>query len=335
MSNIDSTKETIPWYVKLLTALSGWMGAFFLTLFFGFLFNKLILDSPIAMSIVGSLLIFTAYRVLSGSIGDFFEHFALALSMTGQVMIIASLLIHGDMSRWLALLAISIFQILLALWIPNYIHRVLTSFFASTTLYYLSVTIHDPYLYIVILTGIVSWMWLQNPKEYNNHERLRALSYGALVSLVSIASFHMFNYYGSIFYTIHYHKLALIEPWMGELISGVILILVSDSIFRRYPNGTISIRLLIVIALSVWSVVSLLAHGVSMGIMIVVLGYINSNRLVTGLGIIALLSNLSVYYYFTEITLLQKSAVLLAMGSTLLIGRYIMHRVVKEESNHG
>ena len=65
--------------------------------------------------------------------------------------------------------------------------------------------------------------------------------------------------------------------------------------------------------------------------MIVVLGFANGNRVLTGLGITALLFYVSAYYYLLEETLLFKSGVLLATGIVLLATRWLVLNVVIKE----
>ena len=67
--------------------------------------------------------------------------------------------------------------------------------------------------------------------------------------------------------------------------------------------------------------------------MIVVLGFANGNRVLTGLGIAALLFYVFAYYYLLQETLLFKSGVLLATGFVLLVARWIMHVVSKERAD--
>ena len=75
------------------------------------------------------------------------------------------------------------------------------------------------------------------------------------------------------------------------------------------------------------------AQGLMTGVMIVLLGFAASNRVLLGLGIIALLFFISSYYYLLQNTLLDKSITLLILGVILIIGRSIMTKLLPEEKN--
>ena len=55
-------------------------------------------------------------------------------------------------------------------------------------------------------------------------------------------------------------------------------------------------------------------------------GYANGNRVLTALGILSLLAYCSYYYYSPELTLLEKSAVLVSAGLALIAARVAMTR---------
>jgi uncharacterized membrane protein len=59
---------------------------------------------------------------------------------------------------------------------------------------------------------------------------------------------------------------------------------------------------------------------------VLVIGFANGNRVLAGLGIIAMLGYLSHYYYSLQITLLEKSAVLACTGIALLAARVALQR---------
>lgn len=73
--------------------------------------------------------------------------------------------------------------------------------------------------------------------------------------------------------------------------------------------------------------VSLEARGLITAVIILLLGYANSNRVLMGLGIISLLVYISSYYYLLDTTLLNKSFSLTAIGAILLALRWLMMRM--------
>lgn len=74
------------------------------------------------------------------------------------------------------------------------------------------------------------------------------------------------------------------------------------------------------------TVASFEAPGISIALMIVLLGFAHGNRVLAGLGVTALLGCVSAYYYLLETTLLVKSMTLGATGAVLLLAREALAR---------
>jgi uncharacterized membrane protein len=118
---------------------------------------------------------------------------------------------------------------------------------------------------------------------------------------------------------------SLLEPWIGELLLGAVLLWVVWALLRRSQMavpGRFANAVLIGTAALV--LVSLKAPGISVGAAIILLGYAHGNRILTGLGIAALLLYISNYYYNLDATLLVKSQVLALTGAILLVLRWFL-----------
>jgi uncharacterized membrane protein len=74
--------------------------------------------------------------------------------------------------------------------------------------------------------------------------------------------------------------------------------------------------------------VSLEVPGIPVGLCIILLGYAHSNRVLTGLGIAALLLYISTYYYSLDQTLLVKSQALAVSGAALLMLRWLLLKLL-------
>jgi len=86
-------------------------------------------------------------------------------------------------------------------------------------------------------------------------------------------------------------------------------------------QGRIALAGALILALA-----TLKAPGIGPAAALLVIGFANGNRILAGLGIIAMLGYLSHYYYSLQITLLEKSAVLAATGVALLAARLALLR---------
>ena len=118
---------------------------------------------------------------------------------------------------------------------------------------------------------------------------------------------------------------------------GVVTLYVVWHLLQRYGQS-ISERLSITALLGtlLLCAVSMEVQGITVGMVIILLGFAGANRVLLGLGIVSLLFYISSYYYLLDATLLDKSQTLLIVGLVLLIVRWLMLRIlpVKKEAQH-
>jgi|GEM_PF-672824 len=132
IANMRSQVRTItrPWYINLLMGVSGWFGGLFLLFFVGLLLKP---ESGAAASTVGLILIASAWLLLKfDRAGNFFGQLGLALSLAGQCLLIYA---FHELWRWdTELVAFTVvLQLVLAIIMPNYLHRMLSSLFACAS----------------------------------------------------------------------------------------------------------------------------------------------------------------------------------------------------------
>ena len=123
-----------PWFVRVLQAFSGWLAALFLLGFIamGVVF---VVESSAASMGLGAAMIGAAYGLFSRARSDVLEHLALAISLSGQLLVAWSLVTWWEASPdslWI-LLGWSLFglQCVLALIMPSLVHRTFSAFAAS------------------------------------------------------------------------------------------------------------------------------------------------------------------------------------------------------------
>ena len=75
------------------------------------------------------------------------------------------------------------------------------------------------------------------------------------------------------------------------------------------------------------ALITVKAPGFGITVSVLLLGFANGNRVLAGVGIFSLLAYWSHYYYSLEISLLQKSALLLCAGVVLIAARLAMKRI--------
>lgn len=321
-----------PWYVKALIAFSGWLAACSLLLFLAFGMD--IFDSPSASFIVGSIMIIGAYATLRATEHDFLEHAALAISLAGQALFITAAFDYqypNETSVWLMVL---LMQSLLAVFMPHFIHRALSSIYAAFALLALMTLWGVGVFFEGVVAGIAAFLWLNEFRFPKHIKTLQAIGYGVLLSAACLSSSVDLS---DIFLRSESIELPWLKNWMGALlISSVMIALVLQLLQRNHCTINSKTGWLALIGTAVICIASMEIWGLSTGLMIILLGFAASNRVIQGIGIVALLYNASSYYYTLDITLLEKSQHLLILGILLILARWIMHKVLtpSQEIDH-
>ena len=326
MPSLASTAS--PWYVRLLIGFSGWFAAAFILGFLQLAFS-FIFHNDAATILFGLALIFLAYVMLQKKPGnDFFFQFALASSFAGQILIVASLKLFqwfspGNAANWLLL---GLFMASLAWFIPASIHRVWSAFAAVVTISIAFSLWNIHYIQTAFIMLLVAITWLNEFRWVEYQDKLKPIGYGLTLALLYQAST---GFYSQIFWNSSKYKDSLVQPWVAELFTGMVLLYVVFQLFRR-TQATISKPVIYAAIAGVLILIfaSLKMYGITVGVMVILLGYANANRILTGLGIFSLLTYISTYYYSLHTTLLIKSQSLLILGLLLLLASWLMRTVL-------
>ena len=286
--NIES-----PWYVRLLIGFSGWISALFMLAFIGTAFEFVINNKSAALT-VGSIMIIAAYKLLTTkSDSDFLSQFALAVSFSGQALLIYSLeLIQfssvRDGGNWLLLAAI---QAVLAWFMPNSTHRVRSAFIAIIAINIAFMAWHIYAIQTAFVMAIVAVIWLNEFKWIEYHEKLKPIGYGVTLALLYQVSSGIYHF---IFLSSTRNSGSEMPFWVGDLLSGIVILFVVFELLRRHsiliPGKVANIAFIGAVILIL---VSLKMFGITAGVMIILLGYANGNRILTGLGIASLIYYIS------------------------------------------
>lgn len=325
-----------PWYVKALLAFSGWLAAIFLLGFLGFGFKFLFDNSTVAL-IVGGIMIAAAFVILRISTNDFVEHLALAVSLAGQALIVFAIFDMSNHKVKTALLLVAILQSLLAVVMSSFVHRVFSAFVAVFALSIFMTISGLPY----VVTGFVmlgaSLCWL-NEFRYPQHMRkIRAIGYGLVLALVQLEGTALFGNSRLDWLFYQDQSELLIQPWVGEVLIGGVTLYVVWQLLQRYGQprfGRLSMTALLGALLL--CVVSLEVQGITVGVVILLLGFAGANRVLQGLGITTLLFYISYYYLLLDVTLMEKAKYLFIVGLILLVARWLIPRILpeKKEAQH-
>jgi len=330
----DETVES-PWFVKVLLAFSAWLAAAFLLGFVGTLFES-ILDNKLAAIVIGLVMIAGAYSILRMPKNEFVKHLALALSFAGQTLVVWSIFRFNNLDDSLAWGIVMLLQASLALIMQDYIHRVVSSYFAAIALALLLDNSGALHLYFGFIMFSAAYLWL-NEFKYPKHMRaLRAIGYGQVLALIQIKGSVLLQ--SGLGWRWSYNNTEIwVHPWVGEIFSSIVMLYVVWQLLQRYASAASQQFVVItLISVLIFCAASMEANGISVGMLILLVGFAGSNRILMGLGITSLLFYISSYYYLLDTTLLAKAQTLLVVGLVLLSGRWLMLRVLPKakEAQH-
>ncbi len=319
-----------PWFVRAMLGIAGWLGALFLLGFVGTLFST-VFESSTAAILVGSALcaaMVALFRLFPR--GGFVAQFGLAVSLAGQILILMGLLDIDSFERssisWIAIW-MALVQSILFFLIPNFVHRVWTAWTATLALVIAldgwGLESFSPALATLALTAL----WLAEFDHPRQGSMIRAAGYG--LTLTTLITALVRGHFGIAEMVVENEA-----PLGGEmavriagLLTGMVLVWTVARLLRREGvawdsgAGRIGLASAAIVALA-----SLEVPGLAPPIVVLILGFANGNRTLTGLGILSLLAYLSYYYYSLEATLLQKSGLLILLGVSLLLARLALHR---------
>lgn len=323
IANTAERDPEAPWFVKALLALAGWVAAI-LILGSIALGVAAVIDSSAASLVLGLTMLAGAYGLLRIPRNDFVEHLALAISLTGQLLVawaLVSALETVDVGLWGALVVL---QAALVLMMPNFVHRVFSTFAATLAFHLAMAESGAPYLTGGLVLLVLTWLWLNEFRKPGRLRLVQALGYGLVLGLLVIQYLGRF---GQPLLGWEMNVGIWASPWMGEVLAGAALLYL---LWRRFQctghDVDRGIQLAAYGGVALLLLASLQAYGLAQGAVVLALGFAVSNRLLLGLGVVSLLFSISSYYYLLDVTLLTKAWTLLVLGLLMLATRWLMLR---------
>ena len=329
-----------PWYIKVLLAFSGWFGAIFLVIFVGLLFGLIFsaifqekyLENFLFLAPIGTGLIFFSYVMFKGKTSDFLEHFFFVISIVGQVFVIAAVFFlfeeHTDEKLFLFM---ALFQAFLVWLMPNYIHRMLSSFFMALSLSYFFYEIHASHIFLALLTMLVTWLWM-NEFQFKFIKNVQAVAFGLLAALLCLQYPYLYGYEVFDFNYRTGSILISIDPIVTLYGSMLALAYVVFKILKREEKlNNFKIIILSSFAVLLVAFIASYAEGLVLGIIFMLIGFANGHKLFIGLGVISSLFFISNYYYFLGETLMDKAIVLAFVGVVFLLMRFALKWFMNKE----
>ena len=316
-----------PWFVRAMLGIAGWIGAIFLLGFVGVGLAFVFRNEATAL-LVGGLCCGAAYFIFARTRrNELADQFGLAVSLAGQLLFIYGLheAVVGSESS-LFFLAVAVFEGALAYLLNSFVHRVWSAFAAATAFSFaMNMMVLHGAGTAVIGTALAT-IWLREDLWATRGGFWRAIGWGLAFSFVQPMS-----YFSDIGRWAQPNDPALPIAWIiwskSILVAGVLLYVVYR-LLERYGaqlSSTPSVSAFAVAAIT--GAATLRAPGIVSSLIIVLLGFAAGNRALFGLGIAAMLSYLSYFYYSLHLTLLLKSFALAGTG-VALIAMWVVSRVL-------
>ena len=312
-----------PWFVRVMLGIAGWIGAMFLLGFVGAGF-AFVLKSSGAAFVVGALACIAAVAIFRAAPkSNFVGQFGLAVSLAGQGLLVFGAAQWFERSITGVALYVMLQQTLLFILVPNYVHRLWTSWSAALAASYAML---DAGLFAFTPAAIAAAFLGVALYEFELARfgtMVRAGVYGLALAAVQTAVLHGRLLSGWLLWRIGPGLLGgEAGVWAGRIASAAVLLWAVVVLLRREGLSLTSGQGRIGLAGAlILGAVSLKAPGFGPAAAILIIGYANADRVLAGLGLFALLGYLSHYYYSLQATLLEKSGLLAAAGVALLLAR--------------
>lgn len=318
-----------PWYVRVMLGIAGWIGACFILGFVGAGF-AMVLRSAGAAAAAALACCCGAYAIFRlASKGDFAGQFGLATGLTGQALLGVAIFQWVGTEDMLGYLVFFIVEAALTLFMPNFVHRICTTLGAVTAL---SLALAQAGLHGLALPLIAAGCALVWRGELRFAARVslwQPLGYGLALGVLQGATTFFLG--GELTYLFHGSGGGWLQKHAAETgttLVALVFLAVAVDILRQLeidPAGKEGIALIMCSLL--FLAVSFPAHGLAAAALILVLGFAGGNRILFGLGLLALASFQSHYYYQMKETLLFKSMILGATGALLLLLRWWLREI--------
>jgi hypothetical protein len=319
-----SEDAEVPWYVRTMIGVAGWIAAAFLLGFVGVALAFVTKSGPASVTF-GLLLCGAAIAALwTLSRHEFFAQFALAVSLAGQALVVAGLFLiipHHDASVYVAIAA---FETALALLAPTSVHRAWSAFAAALAFF---LALHEwraTAIFPAVAAAAFVALQAAETRLVANAGLWRATSAGVALAMLAIVP----------------ASSVLDMAWLsgrpdppappewaasGALLAGIVCtgtmawLLAKNAVALTSRAGIATVGGSIALAVAAWPV-----PGVIVGVLVAVVSFAAGRVAMTGLGLVAVAAALSFYYYSLEAPLLTKALSLLAVGAVLFALRFVL-----------
>lgn len=322
--------DNTPWYLQVFFGFSGILSSL---LFLGFL-TLILIETKILDSSIG---LFCVGLVLSGAGWLMFYHknirrsmfwngLAFAISGAGQIYLVVALVM--DSLQALDLWVLLGIQIVMTLVMPNAMYRLLSALAALGCAVYLLSYYHIPELslgllaLIAIVANLQRFALLQRlPSRWRlaAFDISKAVAYASAVMLLAVSVYFIVSEYGLGFDGAAFNY----DYYLAQGLLTLASLYAAYVILQRYSVKLQSATgVSILCAIGLLGVISVYVSGLLATSLVIVIAMANSQRVLLGVSIAALVGYIFWYYYQLDTSLLIKAISMLVVGIGMLLLRW-------------
>ena len=334
----DEPQDETPWFLHVFFGFSGILSSIFLVGFLTLiLYQANLFESSglqLLFGIVLSAAAFALFKNKKSRHNTFWNSMAFALSGAGQLYLMFALFgsefgskIETPLDTWLFLLI----QVIMTIIMSNSIYRLLSSMAALGGMVYLLSFYQVPELSLGLLALVTIVAHLQRyqllqylPIKWRTagFDISKAIAYASAIMLLLFSVYIVAGEYSSNDFV---SNTFIYNYYLAQGLLTLASLYAAYLILKRYSVNLLSkSSVLIVCAIVVLGVISVYVSGLLATSLIIVIAMANSQRVLLGLGIFALVSYIFWYYYQLDTSLLVKSGSMLIIGIVMLLTRWLL-----------
>lgn len=323
--------DATAWYIRAMLGTAAWIGAVFLLAFVGMALHDLVRTSG-AKIVTGLLVCAGAAALLRASTGVFVGQLALALSIAGQALFAAGVVNtfdRGLIPSALPMFVVAAFEAALVAAVPQVVHRVFCTLAAALALAWGLWSAGLGTLGLPLAAAAFVAVELDDVRLARFPRLYPAVGIGLALAIVTMLPFEVaVDDFG--FWRARARDL-LFGPRFADAAMGAVFFAASLAMIAKagVARGTPAWVAVLAGALAL-AFVSAGVPGLAAALLILLAGFATSQRVLTGLGTLALLAALARYYYALSATLLVKSGLLLVTAAVLLALWAILRQMGRE-----
>ncbi|MEO8337164.1 MAG: DUF4401 domain-containing protein [bacterium] len=319
-----SDDAEMPVYLRALVGFGAWIATILLVAFF---YALRLLDDKTTAVIFGVVLIGGAAWLRRRSRGEFTRHAAVAASFAGQGLILTAIEMFSPRDA-VPFIAAALMSLVMIVLMPDVLHRFVSAVILVGSVAAALVAVNASHaLDIAALMAVVAlaWVWRVDVHRRSDDltEMFTPVGYGLAIGLFGLCLFGAFYSMVEGARTHAPNFGALTTYGVGLMLSALVLVILREH--DTTPSGFAGVTMLVIIAL--FAALTLKSPGIICGAGMLILGFDRKNIALMELATAFLIVFGAANYYSLNLTLLEKSGVLVASGVLLIVARAFVARL--------